>query len=43
LIKNKKIKKLSPLRIAEMKTKAIEATPVINGQKVDVDRRFRRI
>ena len=37
-------------RIQEMKTNAIEATPVINGEKVDVhlppvvpDRRFRRI
>ena len=37
-------------RIEEMKTNAIEATPVINGEKVDVrlpprlpDRRFRRI
>ena len=36
-------------RIEEMKTKAIEATPVIDGEKVDVrlpprlpDRRFRR-
>ena len=37
-------------RIEEMKTNAIEATPAINGEKVDVrlpprlpDRRFRRI
>ena len=37
-------------RIEEMKANAIEATPVINGEKVDVhlppvvpDRRFRRI
>jgi hypothetical protein len=37
-------------RIEEMKTNAIEATPVIDGEKVDVrlpprlpDRRFRRI
>jgi len=30
-------------RIEEMKTSAIEATPVIEGEKVDPDRRFRRI
>ena len=30
-------------RIEEMKAKAIEATPVIDGEKVDADRRFRRI
>ena len=33
-------------RIEEMKVKAIEATPVIDGEKVDArlpDRRFRRI
>jgi len=33
-------------RIEEMKANAIEATPVINGEKVDArlpDRRFRRI
>src|SRR5262249_54423963 len=30
-------------RIEEMKASAIEATPVINGKKVDADRRFRRI
>jgi len=30
-------------RIEEMKANAIEATPVIDGEKVDADRRFRRI
>jgi len=30
-------------RIEEMKAKAIEATPIIDGEKVDADRRFRRI
>ena len=30
-------------RIEEMKPNAIEATPVIDGEKVDADRRFRRI
>jgi len=30
-------------RIAEVKAKAIEAKPVIDGEKVDADRRFRRI
>src|SRR5262245_35497735 len=30
-------------RIEEMKANAIEAPPVIDGEKVDPDRRFRRI
>ena len=30
-------------RIEEMKANAIGATPVIDGEKVDADRRFRRI
>ena len=30
-------------RIEEMKAKAIEAKPVIDGEKVDADRRFRRM
>jgi hypothetical protein len=30
-------------RTEEMKANAIEATPVIDGEKVDADRRFRRI
>jgi len=30
-------------RIEEMKANAIEATPVIDGEKIDADRRFRRI